>query len=71
MPELSQHARDRMAQRGVTFDDVVSVVNRPLRGPLPGDGGNLVFEGYTQGARLLRVITTSDRSLVVSVMWRG
>lgn len=71
MPELSQHARDRMAQRGVTQEEVMAVVNRPLRGPIPGDRGNLVFEGYTRGTRVLRVITTSDRSLVVSVMWRG
>lgn len=71
MPDFSQHARDRMAQRGITPDEALAVLRRPARGPFPGNGGNLVFEGYTHSARRLRVITSSDRTVIVSVMWCG
>ena len=72
-PELSfsDHARARMLQRDIAEADVEAVLRRPLGEALPGDGGNLVLDGYCRGIRLLRVIVTSDRMHVVTVMWRS
>ncbi|MHB1211453.1 MAG: DUF4258 domain-containing protein [Candidatus Nanopelagicales bacterium] len=68
--EWTSHVSERMAERGIALEDVRSVLRRPVTGPLPGDGGNLIFEGYTSGGRLLRVVVTSNRLTVVTAMWR-
>jgi hypothetical protein len=59
-----------MEQRGVTMVDIKSALSRPIGHPSPGDGGNLVVDGYASEGRVLRVILTADEGTVVTVMWR-
>ncbi len=67
---ISRHGLRRMDERGVTMADIVSALGRPMGHPSPGDGGNLVVDGYASEGRLLRVILTADEETVVTVMWR-
>lgn len=60
-----------MAQRGITRADIEGVLRRPVNGPLPGDGGHLIFEEFASHGRLLRVTLSSNRETVMSAMWRG
>jgi len=68
MPEYSDHARRRMAERHITEEDVESALNRRTGLPAPGDNGRLVVFGYASGQRILKVVLTADEQVVVSVM---
>lgn len=70
---LTNHARQRMAQRGITEQDIDAVMRRPIRGPLPGSGpGTVVFVGSATGGRMLKVVVSAvDPTIVVSVMWES
>lgn len=70
-PIFSRHAKRRLALRGITEADVLVALSRALGPPEAGDGGNLVIDGYSREGRLLRVILSPDRGLVVSAMWRS
>ncbi len=70
IPSISRHGRQRMEQRGVTLADIASALGRPIGRLSPGDGGNLVLDGYASEGRVLRVILTADQGTVVTVMWR-
>ena len=70
VPSISRHGRQRMEQRGVTLADIASALVRPIGRALPGDGGNLILDGYASEGRVLRVILTADQGTVVTVMWR-
>lgn len=65
---LSAHAAARLAQRGITVDQVQDCIRRHLGPPLPGDGGNLVFLAMMEG-KALKVVTAADRTTIVTAMW--
>jgi uncharacterized protein DUF4258 len=69
MPELSPHARARMAERHITEDHIRSALNRKRGRPFPGDNGRIVVLGYGDGKRILRVVLTPDQKVIISVMW--
>ena len=69
MPELTQHARDRMAERGITEDHIRSALSRRRGQPFPGDNGRVVVLGYGDGRRILKVVLTPDQQVIISVMW--
>lgn len=69
MPDLSPHARQRMAQRGITGEDVRSALKRRSGQPRPGDNGRIVILGYARQGRILRMVLTPDQQVIVSVMW--
>jgi hypothetical protein len=71
MPEWSDHARDRKAERDVTDEDVRQALRRRSGEPRPGNNGNIVVLGYARGRRILRVVLTPDQQVIVSVMWLG
>jgi hypothetical protein len=50
--------------------DIASALGRPMGHPSPGDGGDLVVDGYTSQGRGLRLILAADEATVVTVMWR-
>ncbi|CAB4909282.1 unannotated protein [freshwater metagenome] len=66
---FTNHALQRMNERGVTPEDVVSAMRRPAGDPRPGSAGNHVVVGYASGGRLLRVVFASDGESVVTVIW--
>jgi hypothetical protein len=64
----STHARERIEEREITEDEVINALKRTTGPPQPGDRGNLVVYGYGRGSRILKIVLTSDRQTVVSVM---
>lgn len=67
----SQHARDRMAERGITEIDVETALRQPIGNPLPGQLGSIVIRGYAPGGRILNVcVRATDQDFVVTVYWR-
>jgi Domain of unknown function (DUF4258) len=64
----STHARERMEERDITEDEVINALKRTTGPPRPGDRGNIVVYGYGSGSRILKIVLTSDRQTVVSVM---
>jgi hypothetical protein len=69
--QYSDHARRRMAQRGITEADVAAALKRSCGQPQAGDNGNMVVFGYAPGQRILKVVLSPDMKTVVSVMARG
>jgi hypothetical protein len=68
MPSYSPHARERMKERNITEDEVTNALNRTTGDPQPGDNGRIVLFGYGRGSRILKIVLTSDRQTIVSVM---
>ena len=67
---VSNHARERMRQRGITMTDVNSALTRRLDPPLPGSGPNTVaISGYTPGGRILKLVLSSDERVRVTAWW--
>lgn len=69
--EYSNHATKRMAERGITEADVEAALNHPTGPPVPGDNGRVVVFGYAPGQRILKIVRTPDKEVVVSVMAVG
>jgi hypothetical protein len=66
---LTRHARDRMAQRGITEEDIDSALRRTSRSE-PGAPGTIWVYGYTTTGRELKVcVDVHDRDRVVTVAW--
>jgi hypothetical protein len=71
MPQFSRHARDRMAERHITEQDVVDALANQLPPPLPGNQPTtLVVLGAVRGGILKLVVEAADQSRIVSAMWR-
>lgn len=68
-PRLSQHARDQMAARTVTEEQVYRALNRPSGQPRVGSNGKIVVFGYADGSRILKVVLTPDRVEIITVAW--
>jgi len=69
MPELSDHARARMASREITEDDIQMALNRRSGQPREGNNGTIVILGYARGG-ILKIVLTPDEQVIISVMWR-
>jgi Domain of unknown function (DUF4258) len=70
LPELSFHARQRMAQRNITEEDVQRAWSRRSGQPVPSDTGRVWVFGYATGGRILKMAVTPDMKTITSVMWR-
>jgi hypothetical protein len=68
---FTNHARRRLAERGVSEEQIQAVMRRPLSGPDPGSRPDtVVFSGHAEGVGMLKVVVDAvDRDLVVSVFW--
>ena len=65
------HARERLAERGISEHDIELALRRPEGPPEPGSGiGNMVTVGAATGGKRLKVVcSAADRELVVSAWW--
>jgi Domain of unknown function (DUF4258) len=67
----TDHAEDRMAERGVTKEDVQQALRRRIR-VTPGPPGRLWVWGYAQHGRVLKVgVSSHDQEFVTTVAWPG
>ena len=72
MPNIhyTDHARRRMAERGITEDDVRWALRRRIGDPEPGQPGTVWIRGHGSSDRVLRVcVETADHTRVVTVAW--
>jgi hypothetical protein len=67
----SSHAQRRMRERDITDEEVGAALRRTTGRPRPGDNGNIVVFGYGRGSRILKIVTTPDQQVIVSVMALG
>jgi hypothetical protein len=68
--KYTAHARQRMAERGITEGDIKQAKRHPVGPPEPGALGTVVIEGVASGGRHLKVVqSTTDSDLVVSLYW--
>lgn len=69
--DYSRHARDRMAERGITEAEVEVTLNRPVGRPEAGTSpGTIKVTGATQGDEgALQIVVTADGQFVVT-LWR-
>lgn len=74
-PELTSHARKRMAIRGITEEQVYIALAREQR-RTPGEPGTIWIHGLVPGddksreARTLKVCVTTDRKVITTAAWR-
>jgi hypothetical protein len=68
--EFSRHARKRMAERGITEQEVIYALDHQSADRRPGDNGGTVVVGYAGDARVLKVVLGADGE-VVTVMAVG
>lgn len=67
----SNHARKRMAERGIHEEDVAWALRRPAGSPEAGEPGTIWLPGYAASGRILRVcVRTTDREYIVTLAWR-
>jgi hypothetical protein len=65
----SDHAERRMAQRGVTKDDVDQALRQNVV-TTPGEPGTVWIHGFTSGGRVLKVcVDLYDKEFVITVAW--
>lgn len=69
MDIVSAHAARRLADRGITVDQVDAVLRLQVGPPGPGDG-NLTFCARMEG-RVLEVVTSGDGKVLVTAYWKG
>jgi Domain of unknown function (DUF4258) len=69
-PKWTQHSLDRLAERGITKEDVEWALNHPTGSKLPGQIGSTWVFGFTQGGRILKVcVATDDPTRVITAVW--
>jgi Domain of unknown function (DUF4258) len=69
MPRLTNHARDQMARRQITEEDVRSALNRRQGSPRVGSNGKIVIWGYARRGRILKVVLTPDQEEIITLAW--
>ena len=68
---FSSHARDRMAERGIAEIDVETALLQPIGGPVPGQPGTVLIDGFAPDGRILRVcVRDDDYGYVITAYWR-
>lgn len=69
MPRLSKHAEERMADRGISEEDVRRALNRRSGKPRVASNGNIVVLGYATGGRILKIVLTPDQKEIITLAW--
>jgi hypothetical protein len=65
-----KHAEERLAERGISLEDINLALARTDGPSRPGSGMTIVTVGYATGGRRLKVVRSSaDLELVISVYW--
>lgn len=71
MANFSRHALEKMAQRGITREEVEAALARPAGHPTPGQPGTIWIWGHA-GSRILKVcVRVHDRQFVITAVWPG
>lgn len=68
-PDLTVHVRRRMAQRGISEEDIRSALGRTVGHPAATSTGNIWVYGHSSTGRILKVLLTPDKLTVVTAAW--
>ena len=67
-PLLTRHALERMAERGITEDQVHAALTHELY-RTPGQAGTIWVHGLAGRGETLKVCVTVDMSTVITAAW--
>lgn len=66
----SDHALQRMAERGVAEEDIAWALGRPTGIVQPGEPGTMWISGYASGGRILKVcVRATEPDYVITAAW--
>ena len=67
---FTNHALQKMSERGIAKEDVEMALRHPIGAPGPGQPGTVVVQGHAPGGRILKVcVPTVDHDVVVTTYW--
>jgi hypothetical protein len=70
VPEFSKHAREKMAARGISDQDVEMALRHPIGPPYAAQPGSLWIRGHAVGGRILKVcVRATDHNYVITAAW--
>jgi len=68
--QWTRHSLERLAQRGITKEDVEYAINHPNGNKTPGQMGSVWVYGHTGSGRILKVcVATDDPTRVITAVW--
>jgi hypothetical protein len=70
-PRFTAHAIQRMAERGITEDEIRNALTHRTGTPTPGSPGKIWVFGHSGQGRILKVLLTSDEETIVTVVRVG
>lgn len=68
-PHLTSHVKQRMAQRGISEEDLESALSRTTGPPRPAGFGKVWVFGYAATGRILKVLVTTEQDVVITAAW--
>jgi hypothetical protein len=68
--DYSDHARERMEERGITEADVETALKRRIGQPGPGESGTIWIRGHAAGGRTLKVCQRPADGKIVTLAWQ-
>jgi len=67
---LTRHVLERMAQRGITEEDINLALDRPTGRTQPGAPGSIWTFGHATEGRILKVcVAADDKNRVITAAW--
>jgi hypothetical protein len=67
---FTNHALERLEERGISVDDVRFCLARRFGTPSAGQPGTMWIRGFTEGGRILKVCVRADDSMyVITAVW--
>ena len=63
------HAAERMAERGITEEDLLAALAHRAGRARPASLGKIWIFGYAQRGRILKVLLTADETVVITAAW--
>jgi hypothetical protein len=71
MLEISEHARQRLAERDITVEELEHAHAHPVGEPMPGSGsGTMVIRGTLPAGGYLKVVVAAADPKVIVSAWR-
>src|ERR1700685_1144678 len=67
--QLSNHAKERMADRDISEEDIRRALDRRAGAPRVGNNGTIVVLGYATGGRILKIVLAPDQEEIVTLAW--
>ena len=67
-PKLTSHARERIAERGISEEQLYAALAHEQR-RTPGQPGTIWIHGVVAGGRILKVCVRPNDNLIITAAW--